>query len=145
MAYPASSKTLAVWLAEIDQKASLLKSASEQQKTFAASSQLNTDMVRRYYDLLKAVHSFFTQAAAVTGIGQYAKDEKGDQGLNPVTEFQAMQAAIVTVRTWIQGQTANLVFVWPDDDTTPSSAATFTAAQTATYRTQLDALIATIG
>jgi hypothetical protein len=145
MAYPASTRTLAAWVADVDQKASLLKSTAQQQKSLAAAGQLNTDHVRRFYDLLKSVHVFFTTASGVAGIAQYAKDEKGNQSLDPVAEFQAMQAEIADTITIINGFSANLIYTWPANNTTPSSPTTFTAGATVNYRNQLDALIATIG
>lgn len=154
VAYPASTKTLAVWLAEIDQKASLLKSQAEQQHAFSNAGQLNMDMIRRFYDLLKSVHVFFTTVAQVDGIAAYATNEKQDEVANPVAEFQAMQAAIANTISWLNsnvpqgafgGSNYKLGFVFPADNVTPSSSLTFTAVQTAGYRTVLAALINTIG
>lgn len=156
MAYPASTKTLQKWVQEVDEKASLLKSAAQQQHGLSAGGQLNMDMIRRFFDLLVSVNNFFIAAGAVTGIAAYVTAEKQDQVADPAAEFVAMRAAIVATLDWLRtnvpaddfGNPAvsyKLGFNFPAGNTTPSAALTFTAAQTAGYRTQLTTLIATIG
>ena len=154
MAYPASTKTLQTWVQDVDRQASLLKQAAQQQHALSLAGTLNTDFVRRFYDLLKQTHVFFTTAAAVDGIGAYVTAEKQGIVANPVAEFQAMQAAVAATISWLNtnvpqgsfgGNNYKLGWTFPADNTTPSAPLTFTAAQTAGYRTELSALIATIG
>ena len=153
MAYPATTKTLQTWVQDVDKQASILKNATQQQFNFSAAGQLDMDLLRRYYDLLKQSHVFFTSAAAVTGIGTYLNDEKQGTVSDPVAEFVAMQAAVAHVIAWLNtnvpedtfsGTVYKLGFVFPADNTTPSSSLVFTAAQTAGYRTELTALLGTI-
>ena len=153
MAYPASTKTLQTWVQEIDHQCTLLKGVAQQQKAASQAGTLDVASIVRFFDLLVQSNNFFTQVAGVSGIANYAKTEKGDDNLNPVTEFQAMQAEVVDTLTWIRtnlpsdtfgGKTYALGYELPANNTSPSVILTFTPAQSATYRTQLDALIATI-
>lgn len=154
MAYPASTKTMQAWVAEVDEKAAFLKSAAQQQSSLSSGNSLNMDHVRRFFDVLVQMNVLFTLAAAVPGIAAYVTSQKQNAVADPVAEFQAMQAAVVGTLDWLRtnvpggdfgGTSYKLAFNFPTGNTTPSSALTFTAAQTAGYRTQLTALIATIG
>lgn len=154
MPYPASTQTLQAWVQQVDKQAVVLKNAAEQQHAFAAAGQLSMDLVVRFYDLMKQSHNVFTVAAGVTGIPQFLKDQKEDQSLDPVAEFNAMKAQLEASIDWLNantpqdtfaGGTYKLGFVFPADYTTPASPLVFTAAQTATYRLVLADLIATIG
>lgn len=154
MAYPASTKTLRDWVKDIDRIAIALKGVAEQQKALSLAGTLNIDIIRRFFDQLVQTNIFFTQAAAVSGIGAYINSEKQGQVANAVTEFQAMQTQVVATLDWLRAnvpsgvfQTVSykLGFVFPAGNVTPSTPITFTAALTAGYRTVLDALIATVG
>ena len=109
MTYPASDKTLDTWVADVDRQAMLVKSAAENQKTLSSAGTLNVDYVARFYNLLVETNNLFVAVAAVSGIAQYVKDQKGDQTLNPVTEFQAMATEVVsvlgTIRTLLPNDT----------------------------------------
>jgi hypothetical protein len=154
MAYPASTRTLQQWVALVDQQAATIKATAQQQNTFSAAGTLNMDMVRRFFDSLVQTNVFFTQAAAVQGIGAYLNTEKQGTVADPVAEFTTMRNAVVATLNWLRtnvpeaafgGSNYKLAFAFPADNVTASSALTFTAAQTATYRTALASLIATIG
>lgn len=153
MAYPASTKTLAQWVADVDQKASLTLQLAQQQSSLSSAGNLDMDQVRRFYDWLVSANVFFTQAAAVSGIASYLTAQKQGQSADPVADFQAMQAQVQNTISWLQtnvpggtfgGTTYKLGVLFPADFVTPSSPLKFTAAQTSTYRTALSALIATI-
>lgn len=153
MAYPATTKTLSVWLQEIDQKAALIKQSAQQQHAASSAGQLNMDLIRRFFDLLVSVNAFFVQAEGVPGLAAYVTSEKQSQVANPLAEFTSMRSAIVATLNWLRtnvpagdfsGQSYKLGYLFPADNTTPSSAITFTALQTATYRTVIQALIDTI-
>lgn len=154
MPYPASTKTLQTWVQQVDKQALVLANAAQQQHTFSAAGQLSMDLVMRFYNVLKQTHALFTAAAAVSGIAQFLKDQKEDQSLDPVAEFNAMTAQVEAAIDWLNANTPQgsfsgddykLAYVFPADYTTPASSLTFTAGQTATYRTVLTALMATIG
>lgn len=87
------------------------------------------------------------QIAALPGIGAYAQAQLNDNTLNVATEFNAMIAAMDGVRDWVianfpaasgflQAQSFQA-----DGRTTDRQ---FSTVALANYRTQLDALIATI-
>lgn len=153
MAYPASTKTLQTWVAEVDQRATMLRRESQRQHDASAAGTLGMDAVRRFFDLLVQVNVFFTQASAVAGIGPYLNGEKQGSVANAVAEFTAMRNAVVATLDWLRanvpqaafgGGTYKLAFVFPAGNTAPSSSLVFTAAQTAGYRTVLAALIGTV-
>lgn len=154
MAYPASTKTLQLWLAEVDLKAANIKAAAQQQKTLSASGNLSVDDIRRFYDQLVSVNVLFTAAGSVAGIAAYVNTEKQGQVADAAAEFVAMRNQIVATMDWLRvnvpqgnfgGVDYKLAFNFPADNITSSSALKFTSGQTAGYRTVLDALIATIG
>jgi len=153
MAYTATLKTLSTWLTEVDQKVAILKEITQQQRDFAAAGSLNMDIVRRYFDVLVGANNFLISAAAVTGLANYMIVEKQSQMADPLAELVAVRTQIVATLDWLRtnvpemtvgGQQYKAAFRFPTGNTTPSSALTFSAASTTTYRTVLDSLIATI-
>jgi hypothetical protein len=153
MSYPASTKTLQKWVQEIDEKAVFLKAAAQQQSSLSSANQLNMDAVRRFFDLLVSVNVYFTSAASVTGLANYLIAEKQNQTADPFGDFTTMRNAVTATLDWLRtnvpeavfsGSTYKLGFLFPSDNVTASSSLTFTAAQTAGYRTALTSLIATI-
>ncbi len=154
MSYPASTKTLQKWVQEVDEKAALLKSVAQQQHSLSDAGQLNMDAVRRFFDLLVSVNVFFISAGNVTGIAAYVTSEKQNQVADPVAEFTAMRSAIVSTLDWLRtnvpggdfgGTNYKLGFTFPAGNVNQCAPLNFTAGQTSVYRTQLTALIATIG
>lgn len=153
MAYPATFKTLKQWLDEIDQAAILLKNQATAQKNFSLGGTLNMDFVRRFFDVLVYVNNFFISTTSVTGLPAYITSEKQAAVADPLGEFVAMRAQVVATLDWLRtnvpqdlfgGNQYKLAFAFPTDNTTSSLPLTFTAAQTASYRTQLDLLLATV-
>ena len=154
MAYPASTQNLQDWMAAIDQKAIVVKNEANNQSAASSAGTLNMDMVRRFYDLLKAVNVFYTSAASVTGLANFIITQKQNATADPLGDFTTMQNAIKGTIDWLNtnvpsgtfnSTTYKLGWVFPVDYTTPVSTLTFTALQTAGYRTVLTTLIATIG
>ena len=153
MAYPLSTKSLRQWFEQMESQMSQIKVQAQAQNTASAAGTLSMASVFAFYNLLKASHIFFTQAAAVPGIGAYIKSQKQDVVADPVAEAQGVQSAVANAITWLNTntpegtfgvQTYKLAYRFPADNTTAASLLTFTAGQTAGYRTQLTALIATI-
>jgi hypothetical protein len=154
MAYPASVKTHQKWIEEVDQAATHVKTAAQQQRAASLANQLNAEMIRRFYDLLIQTNNFFVSASAVSGLAAYVTAQKQNQVADPVAEFTAMRNAVISTLDWLRanvpagsfgGTDYKLAYLFPANNTTFSSVLTFTSAQTAGYRTVLDALIATIG
>jgi hypothetical protein len=154
MAYPASTRTLQQWVAEVDRQAGGIKAAAQQQHDRSNAGTLNMDEVRRFFDYLVQTNVLFTQASAVTGIGTYLNTEKQGTVADPVAEFTGMRNAVVATLNWLRtnvpqgafnSQNYKLAFLFPTDNVTQSSPLVFTAAQTAGYRTVLTTLIGTVG
>ena len=154
MAYPASTRTLQAWVATVDERAGMLKSAAQQQHTLSNNNALNMDHVRRFFDVLVQANVFFIAASAVAGIAAYLNTEKQGTVADPVAEFTTMRNAVVATLDWLRanvpagdfgGSSYKLAVNFPTGNVTQSTALTFTAAQTAGYRTVLTSLIGTIG
>jgi len=155
MPYPANTKTLQTWVQDVDKQAALIKSAAQQQHAQSLAGTLNMDFVRRFFDLLVQTNVFFVSAATVTGIANYLNTEKQGTVADPVAEFTSMRNAVVATLDWLRTNVPagdfgtptvsyKLAFNFPTGNVTPSSPLTFTAAQTAGYRTVLTTLIGTI-
>lgn len=153
MAYPASTRTLQMWVADIDQKAAILKAAAQQQHALSLAGTLNMDFVRRFFDLLVQSNNFFIAAGAVSGIAAYLNTEKGGSVPNPVAEFTTMRGQVVATLDWLRANVPSatfnsivhrLGFHFPTDNITQTTPLVFTAPQTAGYRTILTNLIATV-
>ena len=154
MAYPAGTRTLAACLYDVDQVALNLKSSAQRLRNDAAAGPLDLLKIVRFFDEGVNANNAFETAEAVTGLGAYAQNQKGDATLNVVTEFNAMQAALIVVLDYLRtsvlpegtfgGQQYKLAYRLPAGNTTASVLITFTIAQTATLRTHLDGLIATV-
>lgn len=154
MAYPASTKTLQVWVQDVDRQAAVLKSAAQQQHALSLASNLDMDSVRRFFDLLVQSNVFFTSTIGITGLAAYVNSEKQGAVADPAAEFLTMRNAVVATLDWLRANVPQgtfvsvdykLAFVFPAGNTTPSTSLKFTAAQTAGYRTVLTTLIGTIG
>ena len=153
MPYPASTKTLETWTQEIDRQFSLVKSSAEQQKALSQAGTLNLDFIRRFFDLLVQTNNFCISVASVPGIAEYAAAQKQGHVADPVAAFTATRNAVIGTLNWLRsnlpsgtfgGNTYALAFMLPTDNTTQISSLTFSAGQTAGYRTVLDTLIGTI-
>jgi hypothetical protein len=147
MAYPASTSLPARTLDQIDHRALQMKNQQQNVRNQMAAGNVPSTTIIDIYIRLRIERAAFTAAAAVPGLVQYARDQKNNQSLNVVTEFNAMIAAIDAVTNWISTN-------FPKDGGGFILAATlgpegpvyrqFTPAQTAGLRTALDALIATV-
>lgn len=154
MAYPASTKTLQMWLADVDLKAANLKAAAQQQKSLSSAGTLSMDDIRRFFDLLVQANVFITSAGNVTGFSAYVNTEKQGTVADAAAEFLTMRNQVTATLDWLRanvpqgtfgGTDYKLAFNFPTNNTSYAAALTFSSGQTAGYRTVLDALIATIG
>lgn len=150
MAFPASLSTLNDALRTAMRTAASLKtysiSARDQMAAVNVSGNLITDNLLQNF---KAAIEQWESAAALPGIGQFAKDQFDDPALDIGAEFTAMVNAAKAVRDWV-------VANFPKDAGGKMSYRTlnldgsisvdaFTPGQTTGLRTQLDAFIATVG
>lgn len=146
MAYPTGM--LSFVLEGIDSRALKVKTYCQSLRTAAAAGPVASGQILGVYQALRQDRAALVTAAGTTGLAQYAKDQKNNQSLDVVAEFNAMVAAIDQVTLWIDNN-------FPKDASTRALLErtleaegpverTFTSAQTAGLRTQLDGLIATI-
>jgi hypothetical protein len=85
--------------------------------------------------------------AALPGIGAYAQAQLNDNTLNVATEFNAMISAMDAVRDWVIANfpaSGGYIQAQQLQANGRTSDRQFTTVMLANYRTQLDALIATI-
>lgn len=153
MTYPLTTKTLRTRMTDLEATVTLVLTSAQQQKAFSQAGQLNMDMVRRFFDVLVKGNNDFLAAAGVSGLAAFIAAEKGVTTQQVTDAFTSIRNAIIATLDWLRatningtfgGQSYKLAFFFPTDNTTPTTALTFTAGQTATYVTALDSLIATI-
>jgi hypothetical protein len=145
MAYPTGM--LAFVLEGVDSRALKVKTYCQSLRTASAAGPVQSGVVISTFMSLRQDRAALVTAAATPGIVQYARDQKNNQTLDVVAEFNAMVAAIDQVTNWIttnfpKAATGELL-----ERTLGSEGpieVTFTSAQTAGLRTQLDSLIGTI-
>lgn len=152
MAFPSSFGTklndLAAAWNGARQWSGLVKQRAQAVRSLSLAGTLGASNILEFSTLLADAKVALQTYAAVPGIGAYAQEQVSDPALNVATEFTTMVSAI-------DGCTAWIVANFPKDGSGFLLAATlaatgrqvdrlFAAAATATFRTQLDALIATI-
>jgi hypothetical protein len=146
MAYPTGM--LSFVLEGIDSRALKIKSYCQNLRNASAAGPIQSGQILSVFQALRQDRAALVTASSTPGLAQYAKDQKNNQTLDVVAEFNGMIAAIDQVVSWI---TTN----FPKDAATQCLLertlgsegpieVTFTSAQTAGMRTQLDSLIATI-
>lgn len=123
-----------------------LKTLCQQTRDAAAAGPISGSVVRQLLDRLIAGKATFASVAAVPGIATYAEAQEGDPTYDVAAEFNAMTAAIDDAITWILAAVpVSGGFVLMEQWTAGGvSVRTFSTAQTAGLRAELDALIATI-
>ena len=150
MAYPASTQTLHDTLGRVNRTALTTQRQVQQLRNDSAAG----DTIRqRYIDLQRTLDQAikeWNKAASVPGIEAYARDQLQNQTLDLATEFSAMVTAATNLRDWIntnfpRDATTGAVLLKTVDTAGTETPLVFTTAQTAGFRTQADAFIATVG
>lgn len=146
-AFPANQDQQARGLSNAQATAKNLKTHATNLRAQMAAGNIEADQIVDLYRYLIQTKDRLNAVAAIPGIAQYAKDQFNNQSLDIVAEFNAMV-------TEIQDTIDLIVSIFPKDGNgyllkdkliaTGIDNRDFTPAQTATLRTQLDALIATI-
>jgi len=146
MAFPANTDALAATLLAVQSEAKSLKQYATDVKAASLAGPISANVVVDLYLRLVAAKARFTAAAGVSGLGAYAQAQLGGGGLDVAAEFAAMNSAIDGVRTWIDGNfPSNAGYILKDQlGAGGVTVRTFTTAALATFRAQLDSLIATI-
>lgn len=147
MAFPASTDPLADALIDVRRTAESLKARCITARDQMASDSVSSNVILRLADVLRKAIDTFNGAAGVSGITDYARNQYDDPSLNIVAEFNAMLTACEGARDWIvtnfpQHNGFLLAQSIAADGTV--SQRMFTPTQTATFRTQLDNVIASI-
>ena len=151
MAWPASQQSLADGFSLANQTASRLKQQVQTLRTLSASSPVSRGAILQMMRLLQEGIDRWQTIGALPGIVQYARDQLDDQNIDVVAEFTAMRNAAITLRDWIDTNfprhTDGSVAVqeWSASTNYIPVDKTFSSAQLATFRTNADAFIATVG
>ena len=152
MAFPAaggSRQDLGDVLARIRGIARSIKQIAQDLRTASAAGNIIARRPVTVMESLTQMRAQLITLAAVPGIGDYAKTQFGDSGLDIGAEWLAMRtqldAVILWVATNIPKDTVSNRWILTEEIVNGLRVdRTFTPAETATMRTVLDALIATI-
>lgn len=124
-----------------------VKSLSQQLRDRSAADQLTGLHIHRYFkDLGNTRSQLQGWVALLTDIpaaNAYAQDRYNDPTYNAQTEYTAMNTEIGNTLTFIEANVPTDLLAWDAAGGNVTWNA-FSAASTATLRTQLDALIATV-
>ena len=152
MAFPSSQgskpNTLSQALENISAAAGSVKSAAQQIKAASLSGPIGANNVITYVGDLADWRDRISTLAATPGLAAYAQAQYNDGTLDIVAAFNAMLTQIDATRSWVvtnfpKDGSGNLLEK-KFDANGRVSLNTFSTATLATFRTQLDALIATI-
>lgn len=132
----------------LESLASAVKNLSQQLRDRSANDQLNGSHIQRYFTDLGNVRSQLEGWAAMltpvaAAANAYAQDRYNDPTYSATTEYTAMNTEIGNTLTFIAANVPTDLLTW-DAAGGVVSWNSFSAAATATLRTQLDALIATV-
>jgi hypothetical protein len=151
MAFPSTAgsipQTLSVAWEHARAIAGSLKQATQSLRTQSAQGNVGASQILNHLTFLADQKVRLQGIAALPGIAPYAQAQVNDPGLDVAASFSAMIAAIDGVRDWVIANfPAASGFLqaqsFQADGRTVDRQ--FTPAMLATYRAQLDALIATI-
>ena len=150
MAFPSSSAApnLASALIQAMNAAANVKSRTVSLSVASSSGPVSAGQILDYVTFLADAKLVFTSVSQVSGIAAYAQAQLGNPGLDIAAEFTSMTTALDSVIGWVQtnfpknGGGFLLAFTMNAQGRTVFR--TFTTADLATFRTQLDSLAATI-
>lgn len=148
MAFPASSPLLADELARARNEASKIRTIATSIKTASLAGDVPRQQIITFMGQLNNALGVFNATRSTPNIGAYAQTQLGSPTLDINVEFTAMMTATSTLRDWIfanfpkDGSGAWLVQSY--DNSGAGTQLVFTTSQLAQFRTNVDALIATI-
>lgn len=145
MAYPTG--LLSLTLENIDRQLIALKLYAQQHRNAAAAGNVESSRVLGLHKNLRRERAALSAAASTPGLAQFARDQKSNQSLDVVAEFNAVMAAIDGTISWVETNFPKDAGGFLLAQTITAGEVTdrmFTPAQTAGLRTQLDTLISTI-
>jgi hypothetical protein len=147
MAFPASNGVLASAVILACDKAVQMKGYAQMLRNRLAAGNVGSREIIDADSTLRHYRGVFAQIAAMPGIAAEAQAQLGTPTLDVAAEFNAMNAAIDNVTTWLRanfpvdGSGFLLAYSWGATGTTDRQ---FTPAQTAGLQSALAALIATV-
>ena len=149
MAFPASTEILSRVLDQIAQVMLQVKSSAQQIRAASLSGPIGANNVIQYVGDLADHRDRLAALGAAPGLAAYAQEQYNSGSLDIAAEFTATLAAIDATRTWVvtnypKAPTTNELKEKTFDANGRVVLNTFSTASLAGFRTQLDALIATI-
>ena len=154
MAFPSSTGTVQDSLAQAwataRSTASSIKSRAQGLSTQAAAGNIGSSAILDFATYLADARLVLVKASQTGGIAAYAQAQVNDNTLNVAAEFSAMMDTLDGVIAWVvanfpkDGNGFLLARTFQAGSTGRTVDRQFTPAQTASLRTTLDALIATI-
>lgn len=150
MAWPASTQTLEKALANVNTQALAVKARLQQLVTDSAAGAVDRWRLVDVMRLLSQAIAMWNAASALPGMAAYAQAQVGNSQLDVATEFQSMVNAAQSLLNWIAANfpkdaTSGAALVASLNADGTMTQLTFTTAQLATFRTNANAVIATIG
>lgn len=137
---------LATAYASVRSRATQAKKLASDSKALMLAGPVSGNVIRQLLDALIAAKAELQTAAGVTGIVAYAKAQEGDPDYDVATQFTALVDACTGVISWIIANIpASGGYVQMETwSASGVSVRTFSTAQTAGLRTQLDTIIAAV-
>lgn len=146
MALKVTNDDAALAYAALKQRLRAFRVYTQSVRDACAAGSVSANLLIEYYLRLVQEKAANTAAAAVDGIGQWAQDMDGGVGYDVAAEFTAVNTAIDNTRNWISTNFPSSGGYIQKDQLTVDGVTvrSFSSAQTAGFRTVLDALLATM-
>ena len=128
--------------------ASSIRAQSVAIRDASAAGPIARDQVLAYMVRLSSVIANWNAARSAPNIGPYAQNQLGNGTLDIDAEFTAMLNAATALRDWIftnfPKDAGGAWLLYTYDSAGAQTSLTFTTAQLAQFRTNIDAFVATI-
>jgi len=149
MAFPSSNRDdLASAWAGIRVAAGRIKTYAQSLKTASAAGSIQAGDVVSFVDQLASSNDTLARYTAVPGLVEYVRAQIDNAAVDIVAEYSTMLAQINATRNWVltnfPKDADGYLLYHKFDAAGRISQRTFSPAETAGLRTQLDALLATI-
>lgn len=133
-------------LAKIRAMARTVKGSAQSIHDHSAAGPLSARAIVEFSENLMQTNAEFDRLKALPGLAAYVKNQYDDQTYDIVSEFTAMQAAILSVAAWVETNIPNDGRWLLIEEIVGGRVIqrTFTSAQTDPLRIELVVLIATI-
>ena len=147
MVWPLTDNTL---VAAFQRSNNIIKDIKKQTLAISVVQDINRVEFLRYYERITNASITLNTAKTIPGIAAYAQAQLNDPALDVAAEFTAVVDAIETLRVWIVanfpvGTGGALLYHTLNESTGELVNMQFTVAQLATFRSEADVLLATIG